>query len=89
MGFTIKQMLEKATEFIPFNDTSLYIKQKSFGSESCWVVETEIGERITAGLEEIPNDPSIKLANRNITCFKSVEQAFAVAEAYRNKTFEG
>ncbi len=88
MGFTIKQMLEKATEFVPFDDAYLYIKQKSLGSESCWVVETEIGERITAGLDEIPNDPSIKLANRNITCFKSVEQAFAVAEAYRNKKCE-
>jgi hypothetical protein len=89
MGFTMKQMLEKATEFIPFDDISVYIKQKSLNNEQCWVVETEIGERITAGLDEIPNDPAIKYSNRNITFFKSVEQAFAVADAYRTKKLEG
>jgi hypothetical protein len=89
MGFTIKQMLEKATEFVPFDDLFICIKQKSLNSTQCWVVETEIGERITAGLDEIPNDPSIKFANRNITFFKSIEQAFAVADAYRTKKLEG
>lgn len=85
MSFTVKQMLEKATEFIPFNNANLLIKQKCFNKTPFWVVETDSGERITSSLDEIPNDPFIKSSNRNITYFKTIELAFNVAEAYRNK----
>jgi hypothetical protein len=81
-------MLEKATEFIPFSDLDLYIKPKVFKGERLWVVETEIGERISSNLEEIPNDPGLKADNAKITMFKSVEQAFSVAEAYRIKKLD-
>jgi hypothetical protein len=88
MGFTAKQMLEKATEFVPFSDLDLYIKPRMFRGERLWVVETEIGERISSSLEEIPNDPSIKASYAGVTMFKTVEQAFSVAEAYRMRKLE-
>lgn len=88
MGFTMKQMLEKATEFVPFSCPYLCIKRKVFNSAPHWVIETETGERITCSLDEIPNDPSLRSENRNITFFKTAEQAFAVAEAYHNKKVE-
>lgn len=89
MGFSIKQMLDKATEFVPFPDMDIYIRSVVLKGEKRWVVETEIGERITASLEETPNSPGMRSRNTDLTTFTSVEKAFAVAEAYRNSKLEG